>query len=902
MADSLYFNEHTKTYDIPITHLDFKYINECDNIKELENIMKTLRSGEVGRYAELESCCEKRIRQLNPDSRVLRVPVPLASWAQLEENEREEYMTGVENWLTEMHEINEDGDSENLGITALRHASGRNHSEFETEITEAGVVYDEELPPVRKEMVFPPNNRSAARAWYDDEEFRPKRVGKPRDYSEWDKLEKEWDKELTVEEVSADQPKPMEKGEKMDVSEAEVRGLSTLTIKALAKRVSTLPEHTRRQLAIREKEKGNEAFHANDYDEALLYYKRSLIAFPTTAVYNNRALIYLHQKKWSAAAKDCAHVLQEEPDNLKALFRSGRANYELHNLEQAEKHLERLTDLEPTNSRAQNLLRNVRLEKTKRQTSRLAGGRRMVITDVGQASSDEDEPSEASRSIYDVPKSDPPCSHESSFNVRQNGQMKSEKCVTQDVEVSKETTEAFDKPCANVPRHAESATKPRVRNRTVYPSSQPGPYGREGVIIEELSETEDSGEGSVKSENHRRATGTPGAKMPEVIKSLNENSDLSSSVTNESSPNEIAHSDGNEKVNETSNVEFEQMKQNGNLLLKKGDLEGAMRAYTGCVELASGCPDHLAVAYRNRALVALQMGENGMAVEDCTQALLHEPLNAVAHYRRALGRRSVGDYLGSLEDLEQAHQCRPTSQNILTELLKARELAKNVSGRNKHFQAETVVDDLSDFELVNVPENVNPSSRNSPECSEVQLTDQKHAATDWELVSTPSTDNTSAIRPDITEQSELEATIQYLSEPLGGHIITACTFEIRWTGLRSLGRIQKNKEVIRILHDTRPERLSQVIGIKLDAAMLDEIIQALCWICDRKGEPYSEALEFTSKILHALSQTPRFDCAFFMVQDTTIRAVNIIIAYLEIAKNDSIEPELVQTIKEKYTA
>ncbi|KAF6770257.1 hypothetical protein AHF37_11444 [Paragonimus kellicotti] len=139
----------------------------------------------------------------------------------------------------------------------------------------------------------------------------------------------------------------------MDVSESEVRGLSTLTIKALAKRVSTLPEHTRRQLAIREKEKGNEAFHANDYDEALLYYKRSLIAFPLTAVYNNRALIYLHQKKWSAAAKDCAHVLQEEPDNLKALFRSGRANYELHNLEQAEMHLERLTDLEPTNSKAQ---------------------------------------------------------------------------------------------------------------------------------------------------------------------------------------------------------------------------------------------------------------------------------------------------------------------------------------------------------------------------------------------------------------------------------------------------------------------------------------------------------------------------------------------------------------------
>ncbi|KAF8571099.1 hypothetical protein P879_03348 [Paragonimus westermani] len=796
MADSLYFNEHTKTYDIPITHLDFKYINECNNIKELENIMKTLRSGEVGRYAELESCCEERIRLLNPNSRVLRTSPRLTPCSFLSHSIHQ-------NWLTEMHEINEDGDSEDLSIPVLRHTSRQNHSEFGTEITETGVVYDEELPPVRKEMVFQSNSRSAARAWCDDEGFRPKRVGKPREYSEWDKLEKEWDRELTVEEVSTDQPKSVEKGEKMDVSEAEVRGLSALTIKALAKRVSTLPEHTRRQLAIREKEKGNEAFHANDYEEALLYYKRSLTAFPLTAVYNNRALIYLHQKKWSAAEKDCAHVLQEEPDNLKALFRSGRANYELHNLEQAEKHLERLTDLEPTNSRAQNLLRNVRLEKTKRQTSRLAGGRRMAITDVGQAlsSSDEDEPCEAARSIHGVPNSDPSCSIESSLDVRQNGQVESEQRVTQVVEVSKKTTETFEKPCSDVPRHAESATKPRVRNRTVYPSSQPGPYGREGVIIEELSETEDSGKGQVKSENQGGVTGTPDVEMPGVIKSVDRN---------------------------------------------------------------------------------------------------------ITHYRRALGRRSLRDYIGSLEDLEQAHQLRPTSQNILTELMKARELVENVASFrnkecNKHLQAENLTDDLSDFELVNVPENVNPDLRNIPECSGVQLTDQRHTATDWELVSTPLTDNTGVIASDITEQSELDATIQYLSEPLSGYVITACTFEVRWTGLRSLGRIQKNKEVIRLLHDTGPERLSQVIGIKLDATMLDEIILALCWICDRKDEPNAQALGFTSKILYGISQTPRFDCALFMVQDATIRAINIIISYLEVANNDTVKPELLQTIKEKYT-
>ena len=44
-------------------------------------------------------------------------------------------------------------------------------------------------------------------------------------------------------------------------------------------------------LAIREKEKGNEAFQSGNYSEALLYYCRSIDLNPkVTAVYNNRAL------------------------------------------------------------------------------------------------------------------------------------------------------------------------------------------------------------------------------------------------------------------------------------------------------------------------------------------------------------------------------------------------------------------------------------------------------------------------------------------------------------------------------------------------------------------------------------------------------------------------------------
>ena len=43
--------------------------------------------------------------------------------------------------------------------------------------------------------------------------------------------------------------------------------------------------------AVKEKEKGNEAFHAGDLYEAVAYYSRSLQLMPTAIAYNNRAVV-----------------------------------------------------------------------------------------------------------------------------------------------------------------------------------------------------------------------------------------------------------------------------------------------------------------------------------------------------------------------------------------------------------------------------------------------------------------------------------------------------------------------------------------------------------------------------------------------------------------------------------
>ena len=53
-------------------------------------------------------------------------------------------------------------------------------------------------------------------------------------------------------------------------------------------RCSKVEEETR---AVKEKEKGNEAFHAGDLHEAIAYYSRSLQLMPTAIGYNNRAVV-----------------------------------------------------------------------------------------------------------------------------------------------------------------------------------------------------------------------------------------------------------------------------------------------------------------------------------------------------------------------------------------------------------------------------------------------------------------------------------------------------------------------------------------------------------------------------------------------------------------------------------
>uniref|UniRef100_A0A8C3PQP5 Sperm-associated antigen 1 n=1 Tax=Calidris pygmaea TaxID=425635 RepID=A0A8C3PQP5_9CHAR len=94
----------TKTYRIPIGHLDYKFIEKCTDVKHLEKILRVLRSGEEGCYPELTLFCEKRIEHLDPRSRALRKDKPAATASDFTAEEWETINDELMSWVTEMNE------------------------------------------------------------------------------------------------------------------------------------------------------------------------------------------------------------------------------------------------------------------------------------------------------------------------------------------------------------------------------------------------------------------------------------------------------------------------------------------------------------------------------------------------------------------------------------------------------------------------------------------------------------------------------------------------------------------------------------------------------------------------------------------------------------------------------
>ena len=239
----------TKRFNIPIEHLDFKYVEKCNDVREVVKILKVLRSGDEGCYPELERFTERRVEQLDPNNRILRKSTPIKTKYDLEPEEWKAISGDLSQWLEEMkvadmngNDDDEEDDDEDEDLVVVR----------KKDIIE---MEEENMPPVRgskvtikgrKEKVEEPKPEPVTAppvkvetATQQQPKKKKKRV-KPREYREWDKInvEEELKKIDDEDEQKKEQSKPAEK----ETSQPKVPEGKTVRLQTGGSKVPVLAE------------------------------------------------------------------------------------------------------------------------------------------------------------------------------------------------------------------------------------------------------------------------------------------------------------------------------------------------------------------------------------------------------------------------------------------------------------------------------------------------------------------------------------------------------------------------------------------------------------------------------------------------------------------------------------
>jgi peptidylprolyl isomerase len=141
------------------------------------------------------------------------------------------------------------------------------------------------------------------------------------------------------------------------------------------------------------KNKGNALFKDGNYDDAAIQYVEAMTYLDddltvegdeeTTKLGNevfttchlNAAMCYLKMEKWFEAISTCSFVLEQDENNVKALFRRGMANMHYKDFVQSKRDLVKAAKLDPKNKaiRAEYKKLQKAIEKDKNQAKQLYG-------------------------------------------------------------------------------------------------------------------------------------------------------------------------------------------------------------------------------------------------------------------------------------------------------------------------------------------------------------------------------------------------------------------------------------------------------------------------------------------------------------------------------------------------
>ncbi|XP_071324290.1 sperm-associated antigen 1-like isoform X2 [Trachinotus anak] len=601
-ADAVFsLQNRSSTFDdsgkVPVEHLDYEYIEKCKDVKYLDKILKVLRSGDVGIYPHLIKFCENHLEKLHPRSPALRKENLVTTAASLSKDEWSQIVDELKTWQEE---------------TKKTETSLKQQSMFDD-------VVNENMPPIRgSNCSVPLSETSVAKEKRDSS-----KCALPRDCREWDKFDVDRECERIDGSVVKNDPPAI-----------RIMGHPKIRTKV---DTSLLTQQEKLFLANREKDKGNEAFRSNDYEEAVAYYSRSLSIIPTVAAYNNRAQAEIHLKHWHNAMMDCQSVLEMEPRNVKALLRRANVHKHMGHFQLAVEDLRMVLVKEPHNTAATQLLSETeKLEGS--QQEKKSKGKKILIQEVQEE--DDNRTDETKADAFLVEPSQPVGGEENSAAPTERGDMGN----------------AQKKP------HGRGDGGPHSESN----SSHPGHWRSKGGSSDKYKVTQESKE---KVANGTSKRGSTASVQP----------DQSSS-----SKGTPVGGTGEETINLDAPCgalppPLARLKNEGNLLFKNGQFADALEKYSlaiqGYTDSGIDSPEDLCILYSNRAACYLKDGNSQDCIQDCTRALELQPFSLKPLLRRAMAYESLERYRKAYVDyktvlqIDVSVQAAHDSVNRITRLL-----------------------------------------------------------------------------------------------------------------------------------------------------------------------------------------------------------------------------------------
>ncbi|CAI5663412.1 unnamed protein product [Oreochromis niloticus] len=594
----------------------------------------------------------------------------------------------------------------------------------------------ENMPPVRGSNCFVPLSQKTVL----QERKKPSKCDLPRDYREWDKFDVEKECQKIEEDMEkTDPPAIINSGHPKIKTQVDT---------------SLLSQQEKLFLANREKDKGNEAFRAKDYEEAVTYYSRSLSIITTVAAYNNRAQAEIKLEHWHNALKDCLSVLELEPGNLKALLRRAVVYNHMGNFHMATEDLRTVLREEPQNTAATQLLSQIEKKTEECQQEKQCKGKKILIQEIEEADNQTDGDNKAHKTGIDSPED--LCILYSNRAACYLKDGNSQDCI-QD--------------CTSALELQPFSLKPLLRRAMAYESLER--YRKAYVDYKTVLQIDVSVQAAHDSVNRitRLLIEQDGPewreKLPEIplvpLSAQQHRREEPPSAEILQARAEKAARDAERKAE----VRFSALKQEGNDFVKKSQYQDALEKYTECLKLK---PEECAI-YTNRALCYLKLERFAEAKQDCDAALKLEPTNKKAFYRRAMANKGLKDYLACSSDLQEVLQQDPNVQEAEKELEEVTKLLRqSLASASPNKPRKTVpITEVEDDENVTAV----PNSKNSCKGEDISINLQPTSAYEFgqSLNAARSSGNTVACA-ELLASTAPEMLPQFLSTQLDGHTIS----------------------------------------------------------------------------------------------------------------------------------